>query len=130
MTTGSPPARAVSGPGVAETNAIRFESGDHAMERPSKVSGLLVLDISARKRRPLPSGPETVRPFLPPTAPLNATRRPSGDHSGADAGSLPPRRTVRPSATVITKSWRWGRPGWSWLTTVYATRAASGESRT
>jgi hypothetical protein len=35
MTIGSPFASSVSGPGVVETNAIRFESGDQAMERPS-----------------------------------------------------------------------------------------------
>src|SRR5712692_713481 len=100
MTTGSPLASAVSGPAVAETNAIRFESRDQAIVRPSKVSGLLVPVISPRNRSPLPSGRETARPFLPPTAPLNATRRPSGDHSGDDAGSLPPSRTLRPSPTV------------------------------
>src|SRR5437773_11756091 len=97
MTTGSPPASAVSGPAVAETNAIRFESGDQAIARPSKVRGLLVPVISARKRSPLPSGRETARPFWPPTTPLNATSRPSGDLSGDEAGSGPTNRTIRPS---------------------------------
>src|SRR6478735_4280537 len=105
ITIGSPVASAVSGPGTAETNAIRLLSGDHATVLPVVGSGLLVPDISARNRAPVPSGRATTSPALSLTRPRYAIDRPSGDHSGFPDGSLsPPNLTVRPSAIVITQS--------------------------
>ena len=69
ITIGSPVASAVSGPGTDETNAIRLPSGDQATVLPVVGSGLLVPDISARNRAPLPSGRATTSPLLSPTRP-------------------------------------------------------------
>src|SRR5262245_6385564 len=111
MTTGSPLAAAVSGPGVVETNAIRRESGDHAIARPSKVSGLLVPRISATQRGAPPSAEATSSPSWPPALPEYAIHRPSGDHAGSDPVSpSPPTPTGRPSGSAATQSCVRGRP--------------------
>src|SRR5206468_2257756 len=118
MTIGSPVASAVSGPGTAEMNAMRLPSGDHATVFPVVGSGLLVPDVSARNRTPVPSGRATTSPALSPARPWYAIDCPSGDHSGPPDDSLsPPKRTVFPSASVITQSWPYGRPAPSLLST-------------
>ena len=120
MTTGSPPASSVSGPGVAETNAICFESGDQAMARPSKVSGLFVPCVSASTRgAPAPSAATTMRASLSPLAPAYAIQRPSGDQEGSDPlASAPPTCAGAPSGSAMTHSCARGRPGPSLVCTV------------
>src|SRR5438270_1743777 len=131
MTTGSPVASAVSGPGIEETNAIRFPSGDHATDLPAPGSGALVPFNSVMKCAPLPSGRAITRPDLSPTRPRYAIDLLSGAHSGLPDGSFSaPKRTDLPSARVITQSWPYGRPSPSLFSTTYATRVASGESCT
>src|SRR6187455_2775276 len=131
MTIGSPVASAVSGPGTDEMNAMRLLSGDHATVFPVVGSGLLVPDISARKRAPVPSGLATISPDFSPARPRYATHCASGDHSGLPDDSLsPPKRTVLPSAIVITDSWPYGRPAPSLFSIVYATRVPSGDTCT
>src|SRR5712692_2977825 len=106
MTIGSPVASAVSGPGTADTNAIRLLSGDHATVLPVPGSGAFVPDISTTNRAPLPSARATASPDLSPARPRYAIHCPSGDHSGLVDGSFsPPKRTVLPSASVITHNW-------------------------
>ena len=119
ITIGSPVASAVSGPGVDETNAIRLPSGDQATVRPLPGSGAFVPDISATNRAPAPSGRATTSPVLSPTRPRYAIDWPSGDQSGLPDGSLSaPKRTLLPSASVITQSWPYGRPVPSLLSTM------------
>src|SRR5580765_7178955 len=131
MTIGSPVASAVSGPGTEETNAMRLPSGDQVTVLPVVGSGLLVPDISARKRAPLPSGCAITRPALSPTRPRYAIHWLSGDQVGLPEDSFsPPRRVALPSASVITHSWLYGRPAPSLFSIVYATRVASGETST
>src|SRR6267378_2661146 len=131
MTIGSPLASAVSGPGIDDTNAIRFPSGDHATLVPMPGSGAFVPVISARNLAPVPSGFAIASPLLPSTRPRWAIHWPSGDHCGSPDDSFsPPKRTLLPSATVITEIWPYGRPGPSLLSTTYATRVPSGESWT
>src|SRR4029453_9632396 len=131
MTIGSPVASAASGAGADETNAIWRPSGDHATVLPVVGSGLLVSEISARNRAPVPSGRAMARPLFSPTRPRYAIHWPSGDQTGLPEDSRsPPNRTVFPSATVKTHSWPEGRPGPSLLSTTYATRVPSGDTRT
>src|ERR671923_1806555 len=97
---GSPVASFVSGPGTADTNAMRLLSGDHAMLRPTPGSGLLVPCVSAINRAPLPSGCAMTNPDFSPDLPLYAIHCPSGDHSGFPEGSFSaPKRTLRPLRT-------------------------------
>src|SRR5216117_463183 len=118
MTIGSPVASAVSGPGTDETNAIRLPSGDQAMLLPLPGSGALVPVISANSRAPAPSGLATTRPAFPPTRPRYAIHWPSGDQCGSPDDSLsPPKRTLLPSASVMTEICPYGRPGPSLLST-------------
>jgi hypothetical protein len=68
-------------------------------------SGLFVPDMSARNRAPVPSGRATTSPLFSPARPRYAIDCPSGDHSGLPDDSLSaPKRTVFPSASVITHS--------------------------
>ena len=116
---GSPPASSVSGPGVAETKAICFESGDQAIALPSKVSGLLVPAVSASARGAPPSADTIMSASLSPLAPANAIHRPSGDQAGSDPRpSGPPTCTGAPSGSAITQSCVRGRPGPSLVWTV------------
>src|SRR5581483_12520587 len=109
MTTGSPAAAAASGPGTADTNAMRLLSGDHATDLPSPGSGAFVEFISARNRAPLPSARATTSPVLSPTRPRYAIDWPSGDHSGLPLGSFsPPIRTLLPSGSVMIQSCPYG----------------------
>src|SRR6185295_10438394 len=131
MTTGSPVASAVSGPGTDETKAMRLPSGDQATVRPLPGSGAFVPDISAMNRAPVPSGRATTSPVLSPTRPRYAIDWLSGDQTGLPVGSSSaPKRTLLPPASVITQSCPYGRPAPSLLSTTYATRAASGETCT
>src|SRR3989441_609842 len=131
MTIGSPFASAVSGPGTDDTNAIRFPSGDHATLVPMPGSGAFVPVIAARNLAPVPSGFAIASPLVPSTRPRYAIHWPSGDHCGSPDDSLsPPKRTVFPSASVITEIWPYGRPDPSLLSTTYATRVPSGDSWT
>src|SRR5262245_545792 len=131
MTTGSPVASAVSGPGTDDTNAMRRLSGDHAMVSPEPGSGAFVPVISAMKRAAVPSGRAIARPVLSPTRPRYAIHCPSGDHSGLpDVSFSLPNRTLLPSASAITQSWPYGRPAPSLFSTTYATRVASGDNAT
>src|SRR5438093_13169521 len=119
MTTGSPVASAVSGPGADDTKAMRLLSGDHAIVLPDPGSGAFVPVISAMKRAPAPSGRAIARPVLSPTRPRYAIHCPSGDHSGSpDVSFSPPNRTLLPSASVITHSWPYGRPAPSLFSTM------------
>src|SRR5581483_1548568 len=118
MTTGSPVASAVSGPGCADTKAIRFPSGDHEGMVWEPGSGAFVPIVSASSLAPVPSGRATTTPCLPPTDPEYAIHWPSGDHTGPPDGSLsPPNLTVRPSAIVMTHSCPYGRPAPSLFST-------------
>ena len=55
ITIGSPLASALSGPGVADTKAMRRPSGAHATDRPADGSGWFVSSTGASSRAPLPS---------------------------------------------------------------------------
>src|SRR5262249_57463128 len=100
MTTGSPVAAAVSGPGVALTKAIRLLSGDQAKAAPREGSGVLVPSTLAIDRAPSPFAFAIIRkPLL-----MNARLRPSGDQTGDDDWSPSvATRLVLPSATLITQ---------------------------
>src|SRR6187200_389872 len=105
MTIGSPFAPAVSGPGVAETNAIRLPSGDHAGLVLLPGSGAFVPTTSASSLAPLPSGLAITRPLFSPTRPWYAINCPSGDQWGSSDESLSaPNRTLLPSASVFTQT--------------------------
>src|SRR5581483_592997 len=118
-TMGLPLAAAVSGPGTAETNAMRLPSGDHAIRLPVEGRGLLVPSSGPSQRAPLPSGCATTKPDLPPTVPEYVIRLPSGDHSGSDEASLPcDKHTGLPPARVRTQICEYGRPGVSLFCTV------------
>src|SRR5262245_789407 len=118
MTIGSPLASAVSGPGVVETNAMRLPSGDQAGLVVLPGSGALVPATSARSFAPVPSGFATTSPLFPSTRPRYTIDWPSGDHCGSPEDSFSaPKRTLLPSASVITQSWPYGRPGPSLLST-------------
>ena len=71
ITIGSPLASFVSGPGVACTYAIVFESGDQAMVLPVFVRALLLVSAtSAIHAGDVPSPRATIRPDLPPVEPM------------------------------------------------------------
>src|ERR1700722_11471464 len=128
MTIGSPLASAVSGPGVAEINAICLLSGDHVTSAPVPGSGAFVPLASAKNVGADPSGCPPASPCFPSAAPLNAIHRESGDHTAEpDTSCSPPIRVVLPLTTSSTHNCGQGRPGRSYLTTVYATNFPSGE---
>src|SRR4029453_667360 len=105
MTIGSPFAAAVSGPGVAETNAIRLPSGDHVGLVLLPGSGAFVPATSASSLALLPSGLAITRPLFSPTRPRYAIHWPSGDQCGSSDESLSaPKRTLLPSGNVITQT--------------------------
>ena len=103
MTAGSPPAASDSGPGVDETNAIRFASGDQVILLPASGRGWLVHSSPASHFASLPSGFETISPDLPSSLPDQASHLPSADQTASEDGSFPPpRRTVSPFARLRT----------------------------
>src|ERR1700722_880559 len=93
MTIGSPLASAVSGPGVAEINAICLLSGDHVTSAPVPGSGAFVPLVSVKNVTDDPSGCTIASPCFPSAAPLNAIHRESGDHTAdPDTSCSPPTR--------------------------------------
>src|SRR6267142_4095258 len=111
MTTGSPARSFASGPGALATNAICFESGDHATVLPVVGRGLLVPPVSWINFAPLPSARATHKPDLPAANPIQAMALPSGDHSGFPPRSFSaPRRTLLPSVELMVQICEDGRP--------------------
>src|SRR5262249_16165595 len=105
MTTGSPVAFWVSGPGTALTKAMRLPSGDQAMLLPDEGRGLFVPFSGEINFAVEPSGRATINPDWAPSLPSYPIHWLSGDHSGFDDVSLsPPSLIVLPSATVIIQS--------------------------
>ena len=129
MTIGSPLASAVSGPAVADTNAICLPSGDHATSDPCIGIGAFVPSIAARNRAPVPSARTTDNPFLSPTLPLNASHAPSPDQCGSLERPSPMTTFffVARSMMLICGT---GRPVFSLRSIAYATRFPSGEMAT
>src|ERR1700733_912740 len=126
MTIGSPVASAVSGPAVAEMNAICSLSGDHVTSAPVPGSGAFVPLASLKNVMEDPSGCTTANPCLPSAAPLYAIHRESGDHTGdPDTSCSAPIREVFPLATSSTHNCGQGLPGRSYRNTVYATNFPS-----
>src|SRR5437870_2153228 len=101
MTTGSPVADSVSGPGVADTNAICLPSGDHTRASPAPGSGWFVLIVGARNVASLPSGRITMTPDFSPSEPRNASHLPSGDQRGCRAARSSSCLLLLPATSVI-----------------------------
>src|ERR1700722_8917906 len=128
MTIGSPLASAVSGPGVAEINAICLLSGDQVTSAPVPGNGAFVPLVSVKNVVEVPSGCTTPSPCFPSAAPSYAIHRESGDQTAPpDTSCSPPIRVVFPLATSSTHNCGRGLPGRSYRTTVYATNFPSGE---
>ena len=89
MTIGSPVASAVSGPGTAETKAIRRPSGDHVMRLPVEGNGLFVPSSSARNFGAKAGTGVTMSADLPLCLPAYASRVESGDQVGSEDESFP-----------------------------------------
>src|SRR5512141_738329 len=130
MTTGSPVGGG-SGPGVADTNATCVPSGDHDRSSPVDGVGLLVWDTPAMCLIADPSARATNSPASSSFQPRNATDFPSGDQRGLNAAPLSPESgRDSPLAASAIQIRGYGAPGWSLLTTVYATRAPSRDNCT
>src|SRR5262245_8484959 len=132
MIMGSPLAASVSGPAVAEMNAICLPSGDHATRSPADGNGWLVPCTGAMNVGCEPSARTVIKPDWPdwpdfsPTRPKQAIKAPSGDHRAPpDAPSI---CVALPVETSISHSCEYGAPGRSLIVTLYAMRVPSGEN--
>src|ERR1019366_1041553 len=110
MTIGSPLALA-SGPGVLDTNARRWPSGDHDSAAPAPGFTEWVPCVVASRRASDPSAFAPATPLLSPTFPKNAIHFPSGDERGLGA-ALPsrPSRVAAPLATSRIQISEYGCP--------------------
>src|SRR5271167_245837 len=105
MTMGSPLASVEPSPGVDETKAICFASGDQASSFPVPGNGELLPARGARDVVSVPSGRAIKRLWLSASPPRKAIHLLSPDHRGPPAGLSPPRRTLFSVARSITQSW-------------------------
>ena len=106
MTIGSPVASAVSGPGTAETNAMRLPSGDHAIVLPA--AGQRRVRAGHFREQPR-AGAVRLRDdeagLVADAAAIRdplAVGRPLAD--SPDGSLSAPKRTLLPSASVITQN--------------------------
>src|ERR1700734_1784773 len=102
ITTGSPVASAVSGPGADDPNAICLPSGDQLVLSPCPGSGEFEPVIGARNGASDPSGWTIQRPACLPSWRVKLSHCPSCDHRGEPATELssPSRDDLRVAASI------------------------------